>query len=102
MEFSRRKWGWYWTLYSGKTFKIKFLYFRSNSELSTQRHFCRAEKWYFLFGNGAFVLNNWAISNPRSVVVDIGSWHHYQAYSPTLVLEIQTGECREDDIERAA
>lgn len=102
MEFSKRKWGWYLTLFSDERRKIKLLYFKKRGELSLQRHFKRSEKWHFLFGSGTFILNGYSISRPSVAHVGIGSWHQYKANSPTLVLEVQYGICEESDIERRA
>ena len=113
MEFSRRKWGWYLTLYSGKQFKIKFLYFKSGKSCSMQRHSQRNELWCFLFGSGKFssqnyrdqdTTGNWTkdVGSGNFQFVDYNYWHQYYAQKPTLVLEIQTGICEESDIERAA
>lgn len=98
----KRPWGWHWTLYSATNFKIKLLYFKSNSSCSMQRHSKRIEIWCFLFGCGRFTLDrdNLISKNGSCWMVGYGEWHKYDAISPTLVLEIQTGLCREDDIER--
>ena len=112
MEFSRRKWGYYLTVYSAKRFKIKFLYFKKDTSCSMQRHFKRSETWCFLFGKGLFwkdsksniVKKDWIanVEAGSSVCLAMRDWHMYVAQKPTLVLEIQTGICEESDIERAA
>lgn len=111
MEFSKRNWGWYLTFYSADRFKLKFLYFKSGHSCSMQRHKNRSETWCFLFGSGKFwkdgksfvSSSDWLapIIKGSSAVVPFNCWHQYTAIKPTLVLEIQTGDCREDDIERA-
>lgn len=111
MEFSKRKWGWYLTLYSAECFKIKLLYFKKKSKLSLQRHFKRYEYWLILSGNGR-IHNDSRIEDCKSRYeilrkgeyknITIGNWHQFKSNTPTFVLEIQTGECREDDIERAS
>lgn len=103
MEFSRRKWGWYLTVYSARYFKIKFLYFKKGGECSNQMHSTREETWLFLFGSGSFLSGQGiaaAIAAGDAAYVPARAWHQYKALKPTLVLEIQTGICREDDIER--
>lgn len=103
MEFSRRKWGWYLTLYSESRFKIKLLYFKPGHSCSMQRHKKRSEIWCFLFGKGEMFLNRRKrqVTKGSSVIVAAGDWHQYVAGTRTLVLEVQTGTCRESDIERA-
>jgi mannose-6-phosphate isomerase-like protein (cupin superfamily) len=108
MEFSKRKWGWYLTIWSASGFKIKFLYFRKGSQLSKQRHFKRSELWLFMFGNGWFMTyspdlssgDGGEVSSGDCFTVPVGYWHKYTALNRTLVLEIQTGHCVESDIER--
>lgn len=108
MEFSRRKWGWYLTLWSAKSFKVKLLWFRKGAFCSKQKHFKRDEVWCFLFGKGLFYKlcpegdsEHLEVQTGASCRVPVLHWHTYTAEKTTLVLEIQTGECREDDIERA-
>lgn len=77
-----------------------------------QRHFNRDEMWLFLFGGGVMGVgldynnispeNVYDMSGGDFIEVLRGRWHKYIATKRTLVLEIQTGECREDDIERSA
>lgn len=111
MEFSKRKWGWYWTLYSAAHFKVKLLYFKSGKQCSMQKHFSRNELWCFLFGEGLFSSQNYRgqsdegiWTKPKKIgdfqFVDCEYWHQFTAHKPTLVLEIQTGYCIENDIER--
>jgi len=104
MEFSKRKWGYYLTVYSARNFKIKFLYFKAGKACSMQRHLMRNEIWCYLFGLGAFRLNDrsYPAKTGSCSMVSVGDWHQYRAKKPTLVLEIQTGICEESDIERAA
>ena len=109
MEFSKRTWGWYWTLYKARQFKIKLLYFSAWESCSLQRHQMRSETWCFLFGLGEFFCGAYPEVNKhkvqkmltgRSAYVPLGFWHQYNAIKPTLVLEIQCGTCEENDIER--
>lgn len=67
-----------------------------------QRHFHRSELWCFLTGYGVFRHNENICDAPKGGFknVNVGDWHQYKALSSTLVLEIQTGDCREEDIER--
>lgn len=108
MEFSRRKWGYYLTLISRDYFKVKLLYFKKGKSCSKQRHHERDELWCFLFGEGSFTISEdikCATVFPVKgdfIEVLMNRWHQFTAHKPTLVLEIQTGECREDDIERVA
>lgn len=102
MNLKLKPWGWYLTLWTGKRFKIKFLYFKRDGEISHQKHKNRDELWCFLFGKGRFHHNNvgYNIGKGEARYINAEDWHHYKAYKRTLVLEVQTGLCREEDIER--
>ena len=101
----RRKWGWYATIWAGRKWKIKILRFRKGGEISFQKHHKRGELWLFLSGTGIFTWTRRGeksqfIGRGDSIHIFRGEWHHYLAIYPTTVLEIQYGDCREDDIER--
>jgi mannose-6-phosphate isomerase-like protein (cupin superfamily) len=106
VEFKFRKWGWYATLFSGRLFKVKLLYFKKGHSCSMQRHFKRNELWCFLFGEGNLLTRFGNLSSNYQVIsgsyeeVRCLVWHKYIAKQRTLVLEIQTGLCDESDIER--
>ena len=103
MEFSKRKWGYYLTVYSAKNFKIKLLYFKAGHSCSMQRHFKRSELWCFLFGRGLMMSDaRYVMKGGNALVVQKNQWHQFTAFDRSLVLEIQTGTCEESDIERAA
>lgn len=100
-----KRWGWYFVLFKGAQFKVKFLYFKKNGEISLQKHDRRSEVWCFLFGEGYMM--NYAMCQTMKYVrkgqceyVPTNNWHFYKAYKPTLVLEIQRGDCYEEDITR--
>lgn len=97
-----RKWGFYLTLLSMKGFKIKLLFFRKGRACSLQRHSKRGELWLFLMGQGLMENNTSyeGLSKGGYEHVPLGNWHRFTAYKTTIVLEIQYGECRENDIER--
>ena len=95
-------------LFKGAHFKVKLLWFKRGGEISLQRHALRDEVWCFLFGEG--LMRNYYKkgedlqiykSSGDYTIVPVGNWHHYKAHKRTLVLEIQTGDCQEEDIERA-
>ncbi len=101
-----KPWGFYITLLNAKYFKVKVLYFKRGGEISTQKHAWREEVWLWIFGQGTFKNSfnpptTWAVSDTKRgdyKKVSRTEWHHYKAKTPTLVLEIQTGVCQEDDI----
>ena len=107
-RFQLKRWGWYLVLLQGTYFKVKFLYFKRGGEISLQKHAWRDETWCFLFGSGWMqnYLNHeavvkWPIGKGSFQYIPKRNWHHYKADKRTLVLEVQTGRCEEEDIERA-
>ena len=110
MTFSRRKWGYFLTLWSAKAFKVKLLWFKAGAACSMQKHFKRNELWLFIFGQGDMGIGAEPFNFHPENVYDMRQgdfvevlkerWHCFRARRTTLILEIQTGECREDDIER--
>lgn len=102
-----KRWGGYLTLIDRKHFKVKLLYFKRNGEISYQRHKQREEIWLFLTGNGLFTKHRHK-GRPIKHTIRAGEiqkvgkniWHHFKALKSTLVLEVQTGTCKERDIER--
>lgn len=100
---SRRKWGFYLTLWDGKTFKVKLLYFKRWGQISLQFHNYRNELWLFLKGVGNLFNdgNLGFIKAPVWELIKINSHHRYTAHTPTWVLEVQYGtKCEESDIVR--
>lgn len=72
-----------------------------------QKHQHRNELWLFLCGTGFFYRHAEndegfpkLIKSGCHEFVKPLEWHQYLAIKPTLVLEIQTGLCKEDDIDR--
>mgnify|MGYP003660114658 CR=1 FL=1 len=100
MQFAKRPWGFWLTLYKGKHFKIKLIRFKIGKSLSLQRHEYRSELWVFLSGKGV-MLNAGAVHKGDYAFIQQGAWHKFIAGANTWVLEIQYGEkCEEIDIER--
>ncbi len=96
-----RKWGFYITLLAYKTFKAKLLFFRKGKAISKQLHNYRSESWFILHGAGLMDCNGlFALSRGDNFSIPVQSVHQFAADRFTIVLEIQTGYCREEDIER--
>lgn len=109
---TKRKWGWYLTLFRCPWLCIKILKFNPNGKLSTQKHEKRNEWWLFL--NGISDVWNWPEFHsmhslgirceagdtcyvPRNNVHKIINNTKKSIY----VLEVQYGErCEEEDIKR--
>lgn len=83
-----RSWGRYTLLDEGEGYKVKKLVVDPGCSTSRQRHFGRQEVWVYPGGNVE--------------TVGAGEWHQLSnsSESPLTVIEVQTGVCEEDDIER--
>lgn len=111
---TRRKWGWYLTLFRCPWLCIKILKFDANGRLSTQRHIHRNEWWLFLNGTSSVwtsdkISENGHIGAPCLCefgdikFIKRGTIHKIinNSTRPTYLLEIQYGKkVNEDDIER--
>ena len=90
MKKVRRTWGIYEVLNYGPGWKLKRLIINPKSVSSIQRHFKRAEFW-------------WYVRSKKKEYVPIGMWHQLKNYSdkPLEIIELQVGlKCEEKDIER--
>jgi len=99
-----RPWGSYRNLTDENGFLVKLIEVSPGKRLSLQKHFKRSEYWTVVKGRGTAELDGTAIPlTPGTVLhVPCTATHRMQASEeePLLILELQTGECREDDIQR--
>lgn len=99
-----RPWGSYRNLARGEGFLVKIIEVSAGKRLSLQKHFKRSEYWTVISGKGIAEVDGEiiALEIGATVYVPYASTHRLQANSEEtlLILELQTGECREDDIER--
>ena len=102
----RRPWGAFQNLFTAQGFLVKLIEIAPGHRLSLQRHFKREESWIIISGRGTFELegSEHAIAEGDVVKVGIEQTHRVKNSGTTdlLILELQKGECREDDIERLA
>ncbi len=101
-----RPWGAYQNLFEGAGFLVKLIEVAPGHRLSLQRHFKREEFWIVVEGRGLFELDGEtrAIASGEMLRVGLEQTHRVanDGNAPLLILELQKGECREDDIERLA
>lgn len=99
-----RPWGAYQNLFEGAGFLVKIIEVEPGRRLSLQRHSCREERWLIVKGTGTFELNGTErpVGPGDAVTVLVRDVHRVAntGTGPLLILELQSGECREDDIER--
>ena len=106
MESSTRPWGSYLVLSDEDDHKVKRITVDPQKRLSYQQHFRRSEHWFFVSGEGKFVLDDveTLVSSGSAVDIPVGSAHRIENLSesePLVFIEIQHGTYfGEDDIIR--
>ena len=99
----QRLWGSYYDHFRTDGCVFKTMEFEPNKGTSHQRHFQREEVWHIEAGSGVAVLNNdvFLLKTGSNIYVPRETWHSFAAGPEgATVREMQTGFCREDDIER--
>ena len=103
MNHIDKPWGWYKDLERHHNVVIKKIYVKPLKRISLQKHAYRDEFWYILSGSGEVIVGNENLpANPGvSFIIGRGEIHRITANSDGITfLEVQEGECREDDIVR--
>lgn len=104
-----RPWGKYETTYVGSGFVIKVITVNPGQRLSLQRHRYRDEHWFLVEGRAAIYtgleiasLCSEIFNFGGSINIAKGQWHRIEnrEQTPLIFVEIQTGNCFEEDIER--
>lgn len=99
-----RPWGSYQNLFEAEGYLVKIIEVSPGNRLSLQRHSKREEFWTVIEGSGKAIVNDREISLEPGGTITIGCRDIHRIINngdvPLLVLELQKGECREDDIER--
>ncbi|MDC6481155.1 adenylyltransferase/cytidyltransferase family protein [bacterium] len=108
---TERDWG-YWRVLDDKPdkgYKVKELVIYPGKSLSDQKHFKRSEEWNVLEGTVKMdtewnSIQSSIILEPKSRTFEIGEQVWHKASNPgtenTHILEVQWGDCYEEDIER--
>jgi cytidyltransferase-like protein len=108
---TERDWG-YWRVLDDKPdkgYKVKELVIYPGKSLSDQKHFKRSEEWNVLEGTVKMdtewnSIQSSIILEPKSRTFKIGEQVWHKASNPgtenTHILEVQWGDCYEEDIER--
>ncbi len=102
-ETVQKPWGWYKDLERHHDLVIKKLYIKPLSRFSLQKHFKRDEFWYIVSGTGTITIDSLIqkVEPGNCFSVGRGSVHRLEADADGLTfVEVQKGECSEDDIIR--
>jgi len=101
-----RPWGAYQNLFEAAGFLVKLIEVAPNHRLSLQRHFKREEFWIVVAGEGVFELDGEERTIGAGAMVRVGVRQTHRVGNrgdaPLVILELQNGECDENDIERLA
>lgn len=101
-----RPWGGFQDLFEAQGFKVKLLEIEPGKRLSLQRHRKRDEHWVVVEGRGRIRVGHQErpIGRGNHEIIPCGRIHRVtnDGDVPLVILELQLGECREDDIERLA
>ena len=104
LNFDVRPWGSWEEYLNEPEYRVKRLTLLPGNQFSLQRHFKRAEFWTVVQGVGQAQVgdNVREVSVGDVVVVPKGEMHRLfnRGKCPLVIIEVQTGICREDDIER--
>lgn len=106
------RWGNYEVVRELPGYKIKILTVNPGCGISYQKHFKRKEHWHVIEGKLRFAFSVYDDGPPHFMTLDCKhnkfillneeDWHQFWNFSdkPAKILEIQIGECEEEDIER--
>jgi mannose-6-phosphate isomerase-like protein (cupin superfamily) len=99
-----RPWGKYETTYNGPGYKTKVITVNPGQRLSLQRHKWRDEHWFIVEGKADVTVEgvNYGLFTFNHINICNGKWHRVtnNQQTPLVLIEIQTGNCFEEDIER--
>lgn len=98
-----KPWGWYKDLERESDLVIKKIHVKPLRKLSLQKHFKREEFWYIISGSGTVTVGNESLLANSGVTffIEKGEVHRIEADANGITfVEVQRGECREDDIYR--
>jgi mannose-6-phosphate isomerase-like protein (cupin superfamily) len=104
-KITNRPWGSFEILMEAPYYTVKILTVKPGECLSLQLHHRRSEHWFVVSGYGIATVDNKDISLYRGCSIDIHpeSKHRVEndaSDNDLIIIEVQTGECFEEDIER--
>ena len=103
-KHENRDWGSFDVLLDEKGVKVKKIVVKSGQRLSLQLHKKRKELWYVIDGFGTMQIADKEFSIERGDKITINKYEVHRVRNSGLIdlviIEIQTGDCQEDDIIR--
>ena len=99
-----RPWGSFENLLDEEGYKVKKIVVNRDQRLSLQLHKHRSEYWHILSGVGEMQVGDctWTVSAGSCVEIEKFEVHRIanEGDTPLVILELQKGDCQEDDIIR--
>tara|TARA_B100001094_G_scaffold200622_1_gene194666 strand:+ start:5563 stop:6048 length:486 start_codon:yes stop_codon:yes gene_type:complete len=99
-----RPWGSFENLLDEEGYKVKKIVVNPNQRLSLQLHRHRSEYWHILSGVGEMQVGDytWTVAAGSHVPIERLEVHRIanEGDIPIVILELQKGDCQEDDIIR--
>ena len=98
-----RPWGFYQNIDFSRKSKVKRIYVNPNSKFSLQYHRDREEHWIVVEGSGKLTLGEEVreVTIGEYIHIPTGTIHRLEGgKNGILIIEVQMGECMEDDIVR--
>ena len=103
-KYEKREWGNFEVLLDEPNLKVKKIVVKSGKRLSLQLHKLRDERWFIASGSGEVQIGNKTTDISEGDELFIEKYQVHRVRSAGLIdlviIEIQTGVCREDDIIR--
>lgn len=104
LDFDDRPWGRWEEYLNEDNYRLKRIIVKPGKRLSLQWHRLRAEYWIIVGGAGLLTLDDreTAIQTGDTAFIPVGSVHRVQntGQEDLVIIEVQTGQCLEDDIVR--
>lgn len=102
-----KPWGKYENIFVDSEYKVKIITVNPGHRLSLQRHRWRDEYWTVIQGAGNVMIENdnttiFSVCVGTMLHIAKGTWHRIANpnYVPLVFIEVQRGDCFEEDIER--
>ena len=104
-EIVKRPWGSFEVLIEAPYYTVKRLVVKPGECLSLQLHYRRSEHWFVVSGRGTATVDSEAIFLHPGCSIDIHKLSKHRVENDEIendlvIIEVQTGECLENDIER--
>ncbi len=99
-----KEWGYYRILSEGKNYKVKKIVIKSKHRISLQYHKLREEHWFIVSGKALVTIDKalFNVDEYDNFIVHSNVEHRIEnkGENDLIFIEIQIGQCREDDIVR--